>query len=133
MEELELIKLEVGKKFLLYEESVKRLMGRDGAFFEAGENGQGYYFCVHLTNISFMDKHTFRNDKVSMRVLQGSDGLVLPMVKFGKSLMFEMNFNPTLYDDTRALQLSDTKNLLTMFLIESNNGDLKAIRHATFR
>lgn len=132
MSEMELVAIEVGKKFPLYEESLKRFVGIDGAHFEANELGQGYNFCIHLTNINFMDTQSFRNDKIRMKVLQGSDGLVLPMIKFGKSMMFEMNFNPVLYDDNRALQLSETSNILNLFLIESNNGILKAIRKCNF-
>lgn len=132
MEEFELINIEVGQPFPLYNNSIKRLKGIDGAFFEANDSNQGYNFCIHLTNISYMDTHIFRNDKIQMRVLQGSDGLVLPMIKFGKSMMFEMNFNPNLYDDDRALQITDTNNILNLFLIESNNGVLKAIRQCNF-
>lgn len=131
-EEVELINVEVGQPFPLYKDSVKHLRGIDGAFFEASDFNQGYNFCIHLTNISYMDTHIFRKEKIQMKVLQGSDGLVLPMVRFGKSMMFEMNFNPNLYDDNRALQLTDTNNILNMFLIESNNGVLKAIRQCNF-
>lgn len=128
MEEVELVSIEVGKKFPIYEESIEKLKGMDGAHFEANDFGQGYSFCVHLSNITFMDKQSFRNDKVTMKILQGNDGLVLPMIRFGKSMLFEMNFNPTLYDDDRALQLASTNNMLLIYLIESNNGVLKAIR-----
>lgn len=128
MEDLELVKIEVGKKFPLFKESVEKLKGTDGAYFEANEFNQGYFFCIHLANITFMDKQSFRNDKIQMRILQGSDGLVLPIIKFGKSMMFEMSFNPTLYDDGRALQFVESNNMLTIFLIESNTGELKAIR-----
>ncbi|MGG4105121.1 hypothetical protein AAXB25_14490 [Paenibacillus lautus] len=128
MSETELIEVKVGEKFPLFTESVEKLKGIDGAFFEANEFGQGYYYCMHLTDISYMDKLSFRNDKISVRVLQGDYGMVLPMIKFGKSMIFDMNFDPTLYNDERALQFTDTNNILTIFLIESNNSVLKAIR-----
>jgi hypothetical protein len=128
MEEVELINVEVGKKFPLFVESVEKLKGIDGAFLEANEFNQGYFFCIHLTNIAFMDKQSFRNDNISMRVLQGNHGMVIPMIKFGKSMLFEMIFDPTLYKDERAFQFVDSNNMLTLFLIESNTGELKAIR-----
>lgn len=127
-EEIELVDIRVGQKFPLFTDSLERMRGMDGAYFEANDFNQGYFFCIHLTNINFMDKQSFRNDKISVRVLQGDGGMVLPIIKFGKSMMFEMNFDPTLYSDTRAFQFVDTNNILTIFLIESNNGELKAIR-----
>ncbi|OME54135.1 hypothetical protein BSK59_16275 [Paenibacillus odorifer] len=128
MEEVEFIDIRVGQRFPLFSESVEKLKGIDGAHFEANEFNQGYFFCIHLTDITFMDKQAFRNDKISVRVLQGDSGMVLPIIKFGKSMVFEMVFDPTLYTDERAFQLVDTNNILTLFLIESNTGELKAIR-----
>ncbi|EJW13979.1 hypothetical protein M5X00_25800 [Paenibacillus alvei] len=127
-QEIEFVDIRVGKKFPLFSESLEKMKGIDGAFFEAIDFNQGYYFCIHLTNIDFMDKHTFRNEKISVRVLQGDGGMVLPIIKFGRSMIFDINFDPTLYGDHRAFQLVDTNNILTIFLIESNNGELKAIR-----
>ncbi|TVX85958.1 hypothetical protein [Paenibacillus agilis] len=132
MSDIELIDIRVGKKFPLFSESVEKLKGIDGAFFEANEFNQGYFFCVHLANINFMDKQCFRNDKISVRILQGSDGLVLPLMKFGKSMIFDINFDPTLYADERVFQFVDTNNILTIFLIESNTGEVKAIRQCNF-
>ena len=75
--ELELFNIEVGKKIPIFTESVERLKGVDGAFLEVNEFGQGYFFCVALANVNFMDKKSFRDDQVEMRVLQGQDGMVL--------------------------------------------------------
>lgn len=127
-DDTQLVEIKVGEKFPIFTESVEKLKGTDGAFFEANEFDGGYYFCIHLTDVNFMDKQSFRNDKISVRVLQGTDNMVLPIVKFGSSMIFEMNFDPTLYDDDRALQLAERNNILSIFLIESNNGVVKAIR-----
>lgn len=128
MDDIELCEIKVGEKFPLFAESVEKLKGTDGAFFEATDFNQGYFFCIHLTDISFLDKQSFRNDKIAVKVLQGDGGMVLPMIMFGKSMIFEMNFDPTLYDDERVFQLAEGYNILTIFLIESNNGVVKAIR-----
>lgn len=128
MEEAEFISIEVGKEFPLFQESCKMLKGTDGAHFEASDFNQGYMFCIHLAGINFMDKQAFRNEKIEMRILQGDYGMVLPMIKFGKALTFEMTFDPTLYDDERALQFTETNNMLILYLIESNSNVLKAIR-----
>jgi len=129
MEHAEIFEIKVGEKMPVFQKSLEKMKGRDGAVFEASEFNQGYNFFIHLANISFMEKHIFQTERVHMRVLQGSDGLVLPMMQFGKTgLMFEILFDPTLYDDNRSLQFTNRSNILTMILIESTNGIVKAIR-----
>ncbi|MNS71914.1 hypothetical protein D3C72_1053060 [compost metagenome] len=103
-------------------------MGTDAAFFEANEFNQGYSFFVYLTDISFSDIYSFRNDKITMKILQANDGIVLPLTKIGNTMIFEMSFNPVLYNDDRYLQLAESNNILSMFLIESRTGTVKAIR-----
>ncbi|WP_255305653.1 hypothetical protein [Paenibacillus sp. Mc5Re-14] len=128
MDDIELCEIKVGERFPLFANSIEKLKGIDGAKFEATDFNQGYFFCIHLTDISFMDKQSFRNDKIAVKVLQGDGGMILPMIMFGKSMIFEMKFDPTLYDDERVFQLAEGYNILTIFLIESNNGVVKAIR-----
>ncbi|MNS66067.1 hypothetical protein D3C72_992610 [compost metagenome] len=122
------VKIAVGEKFPLFPEGTKRVIGTDAAFFEANEFNQGYSLCVYLTDISFGDIQSFRNDKITMKVLQANDGIVLPLIKIGNTMLFEMSFNPVLYSDDRYLQLAESNNILSMFLIESRTGTVKAIR-----
>lgn len=129
-EEIEFVELSVGNKFTLFQESTKRLKGNDGAFFEASDFNQGYMYCIYLTNVTFMDKNAFQKKSIEIRILEGGDNLVLPMAKFGTEFTFEMSFDPTLYEDERSLQFVETNNMLTMFLIDSDTGTIKAIRQA---
>lgn len=126
--EIEVIEVSVGKEFTLYQERSLELLDKDGAYFEASEFNQGYHFCVHFRGINFMELNNFRNGKVSVRLLQKDKALVMPMIKFGKDMIFEMVFDPTIYGDDRALQMIDKNNILTMFLIEGKTNLLKAIR-----
>ncbi|MCR8994685.1 hypothetical protein [Brevibacillus laterosporus] len=127
-EEIELYDIRVGQKFPLFSGSTESLKGKDGAHFEATDLNQGYFFCIHFTNISFKELKTFKESSISMRILQGNDHMVIPMIKFGNAMTFEMVFDPTLYSDNRALQFTETNNILTIFLIDSDTGVLKGIR-----
>lgn len=126
-EEVELHDIRVGRKFPLFTDSIKNYKGKEGVHFEATDFNQGYFFCIHFPNISFMELKAFRDSSISMRILQGNDNMVMPMIKFGIGT-FEMVFDHTLYNDNRALQFTETNNMLTVFLIDSNTGILKSIR-----
>lgn len=130
-EEFELVHIGVGEKFPLFSDSVERMKGKDGAFFEAVDYNQGYMFCIHFSNVRQAEIDIIRNKTISMRIIE-EDGMVLPMIRFGNSLVFEMVFDPTLYTDARSLQIVDTNNILSIFLIESNTGVIKVIRQTNF-
>jgi hypothetical protein len=132
-EEFELVHIGVGHKFPLFSEGVEKMKGRDGAFFEASDYGQGYVFCIHFSNVRNAEIEIIRKSPISMRIIKGEeDSMVLPIIKFGNSMVFEMVFDPTLYKDARALQFTDTNNILSIFLIESNTGEVKVIRQTNF-
>lgn len=128
MEELEFIKISVGSPFPLYKESTKNLKGKDGAFFEADGNGQGYLFCIYFSNMNDREIETIRAKNVTVRVYE-NDGMVVPLLRFGSSKMiFEMVFDPTLYVDERAFQFTESNNIITIFGIDSVTNVVKVIR-----
>jgi hypothetical protein len=130
MKEYELVGIEVGKEFPLYSETVEKLRGKDGVYFEASEIGQGYLLCIHYNNITNHEIETIRFGKARMRVVTSVEGFVLPLIKFGQHMIFELIFDPTLYEDARALQLSTSNNLITIIAIDSRTNIVKGLRQA---
>jgi hypothetical protein len=132
VDELELVSIKVGEIFPLFNESTTHLRGQDGAFFEASSHNQGYMFCIYNYDLHFMEIQTYKNANIEVRILQGSDGMILPLLRFGKTnVIYEMVFDPTKYEDDRALQFLQANNLLLISVIESRNGILKYMREAT--
>lgn len=130
-EDIELFDIRVGHKFPLFIDSVERMKGKDGAYFEASDFNQGYMFCIHFSNVRQFEIDIIRKKPISMRIIE-EDGMVLPIIRFGSDMIFEMVFDPTLYADERALQIVERNNILSIFLIESNTGVVKVIRQCNF-
>jgi hypothetical protein len=130
-EGVELINIVVGQKFPLFEKGYEQHKGQEYAVFEASEFNQGYMFCAYIPHPRGYEIEAFRKSPIQMRIVKG-DGMVIPMIKIGNQLIYEIIFDPTLYDDDRALQIVDRNNILTLFLIDSNTGMLLAIRQCNF-
>jgi hypothetical protein len=120
----------VGEEYPIFKNGTEKMANRDGGILEAFEEGEGLWFHLYLKNPNQKEIEIFRKEKISVRLVQ-DDNFVLPVVRFGNTMMiFEMSFDPTLYKDVRAFQISEINNLLTMVLIDSSNGIVKALRQA---
>ena len=86
-----------------------------------------YFIQPHPDEIAAIQHET-----IHVRVLK-KDGFALPMLRFGSTnMMFEMSFDPTLYQDARALDIIKSNNLLTITLVNSLNSVVKALRYCIF-
>jgi hypothetical protein len=127
---MELIQIKVGEEFPLYKGSFDEIKGKDVAFFEADDSGNGYIFCIYYNNIKDYEIETIRFNKARLRIVNSIEGYVLPMIKFSDYMIFEWVFDPTLYEDARALQLATENNIVTIYAIDSRTNILKCIRQA---
>ena len=126
-------KLEVGKKFnLIRDEKAYKRLKHDGVTFELLPEG-GYALIIHIANPTKKEIEKVKNEKYRINLLEDMDGrFILPLVKIG-SLIFEINFDPTLYEKKES-NLNNPKNLikksniLQVFLVDSSNLELKAIK-----
>lgn len=126
-ENLEFTSYVVGQEFPHFTENFEEVRGQVAGRFEALENDAGYLLCVYVPHVNYSDHNSFNHPRVNLRLYQGPDYLVLPIIQFGGGLSLELNFDPSIYPDDRALQLT-RNNLLMMALIDSNNNIVKSLR-----
>lgn len=120
----------VGEKYPLFQEGTERMLNQDGALFEAMDENEGFILGIYLNRPHPEEISLIRKETIHTRLVI-ENNFILPMIKFGdKPLIFEMNFDPTLYNDSRALQLSETNNMILIVTIDSSTGKIAALRHA---
>ena len=121
--------ISVGEKFPLFQGKVPEV---DGAILEALEEGEGYSYQVYLSNMTERERDNISGGKVSIRVITNEEGFVLTLFQFqSNKFIFEAEFDPTLYEDDRALQLTESCNLINIYGIESTDNIVKAMRMAS--
>lgn len=119
--------LSVGKPFELF--TGKDMRGRDGAVFESLEEGYGFAFVVYLSNMKEEERNLLWSAKISVRMIQETDSFTLALLRFGNSpMIFEVVFDPTLYGDNRASQLTLKNNLVNIIGVESNTNIIQTLR-----
>lgn len=122
--------ISIGETYPLFQETTKAMYGQDGGLLESMEDGHGYIYNMYLNQPIPEEIDMVQHQMVRFRLVM-QDNFVLPLVQFGDSnMIFEMRFDPTAYEDDRALQLMGKNNLLTIVLIDSTNGVVKALRNA---
>lgn len=105
------------------------MLGSDGGRFEALESG-GYVMNIYINRLKPLEIQAFGNLAISVRIISESN-FVLALARFGNtSLIFEMDLDPTLYKDDRALQLGLKNNIVTFIVVESTNNIIQVIRSA---
>lgn len=118
-----------GKPFPYFKEQRKSYSGVDGSSFEALPDNNGYIFSLFLNQPVEEEIETFGNRDIQIKIFK-EDIFVLPIINFGDQLLYEIIFDPTLYDDERALQFVKYNNILNLYLIDSSDFIVKAIRSA---
>lgn len=116
-------RLRIGDKFTLFHSMYMK--GKDGCLFEALHGG-GFSLIAYLSNMSQAEK-TALSESITVKLYR-EDSFLLPIIRFGNThLMFEVIFDPTLYDDGRDETLT-VSNMLTIIGVESNSNIIKTLR-----
>lgn len=129
-EEMELVSFTVGEKFPLFQNSLKEMKYQDGAVFESMEEGQGFLLSVCFNQPSPKEIEILRKEKIHVRLIE-EEGFVLPLIRFGEhAVIFELSLDPTLYEDARAMQLTEKNNTMVLAVIDTSNEKIMGIRHS---
>lgn len=123
----------VGEEYPLFQDGTVAMKNQDGAILEAFEDDGGFVLAIYLTEPTEEEVRVIRTEPIKTKLMCEEEAFVLPMIQFGETQMiFEVSFDPTLYDDNRAFQLKDKNNLLTIVLIDSTTGIVHGLRQANF-
>lgn len=120
-------KIEMGKPFKLFDNNMK---GQTGCVTEMLENG---VFClvIYMDNMTFEEVIILNQIKVKVKAIKETDDFLLIMIKFGNTpLIFEIAFDPTLYNDSRREYFMET-NMLSIIGVDSNSNIIKALRYVS--
>jgi len=71
-------------------------------------------------------KQSLRFDKIEVRIIE-ENNFLYTLLKFGETLMFELDFDPTLYKDDRIINIIKS-NLVHLISTESNNNLIQTLR-----
>jgi len=122
--------ISVGEKYTLFDAAYEAMKNQDGGILEALDGGEGFWYHLYLNKPTGEEKKTFQEEKINVRLIEEEDYL-LPMIRFGDTLMiYEMSFDPTIYDDKRAMQIAEENNLLSVILIDSTSNIVEGLRQA---
>lgn len=122
--------ISVGEKFTLYENS-HDFIGVDAVALDVLEEDCGYFLTIFYQGINDTEVYNFKNLTPYVRMLKTEEGLVLLLIKYGNTAqIIEAAFNPTIYNDYRALRMKENR-LITTICIDSNNNIIKGIRSSS--
>lgn len=118
----------VGSKFTMFNSlSLKNV--ESASLFEALPNDLGYVEAIFLSNISDEELESLANGNISIRYIKSKEGFLLALLHFEASDLFiEMDFDPTKYEENRALQLMKSNNNIYFIGIESTTLEVKVNR-----
>lgn len=120
--------IQVGDEFTLFKEGSETMP--DGSYFEALDENDGFTMVTYLTDMSGEEKALLGEGKITTRIIREGNK-ILTILRFGHSpLLFEVNFDPTLYKDQRAMQLCFENHMVTFISIEKRNNVIQTIRMA---
>lgn len=127
-----MVKVELGKPFNLF--SIGRFQNVDAAgVFEALPDKNGFLLAIYMADMSPLEARIISKEKISVRVFRDTPYLVYPVFRFGDSpIIIEMEFDPTLYGDDRAMQLVIDNNLVLVVGIDSRTNIVRALRLCNF-
>lgn len=116
-------KVGVGEAFNLFTSRVNT----DCCIMEVMEDGI-FTIVIFLNNMTTEEKRLLRFGKIRTRIIE-EDNFILPILQFGNNLIFEIEFNPFLYDDERRT-LSGKSNLVNIIGVELTDYTVQTIRLA---
>jgi len=116
-------KLEVGKPYELF--TGKNMKGQTCCIFKCTENGT-LLLNIYINNMTVSEKQSLRFDKIEVRIIEENNYLYT-MFKYAETLIFELDFDPTLYKDDRIINIIKS-NLVHVISIESNNNLIQTLR-----
>lgn len=124
-----MVKAEVGQTFTLTKQPIQPMS--QGALFEVVRQKQRADLWLLVLGPNFTEKEVerFRNEPIHVRVMRESS-FVLSLIRFGSSrLMFELIFDPTRYQDQRAVEVLSQMNTVTFFSVDTASNILRSIRY----
>jgi hypothetical protein len=122
--------INVGDEYTLYKEAVPHL--QDGSYFEALDDESGFIMTTYLTDMSEEEKFLLRNGVINARMIR-EENFILFILRFGHSpLMFEVSFDPTLYKDRRAMQITFDNHMVHFVGVEKRTNTVQTLRTANF-
>jgi len=116
-------KLQIGKPYTLFQG--KNMKNQTACIFECTEDGT-LLLNIYINNMTSTEKQSLRFDKIEVRILEESDFLYT-LFKVGNHLIFELDFDPTLYKDNRIINIINS-NLVHVISIESSNNLIQILR-----
>lgn len=120
----------VGEEFTLFREKHFNLM--DGCVLEALEDRDGFLMTIYLNNMSREEKDLLNHRTIKTRMIKNGNK-VLFITRYGDSpLMFEASFDPTLYKDLRAMQITFENHMVTFVGVERATNEVQTLRMANF-
>lgn len=122
--------INVGDEFKLFHE--RRFLLTDGGYFEAIEDNGGFIMPIYLTFMEESEKALLREEMIHVRMIKEGNKILF-MTRYGNSpLIFEANFDPTLYGDKRAMQIAFHNHMVTFIGVERSDNRIQTIRQANF-
>jgi len=120
----------VGDTFTYFGNS-SSLLNTEGAILEALDLNQGYLYSIFYPAITPEEVRVITQLKANMRIIKSSEGFILLLIRYGNTeLVQEISFDPTLYEDKRALQFLKENNLMTIVCLDSHTNTIKGMRKA---
>lgn len=120
--------LEVGKEFELFKG--RNMKGQIGCITELLNDGK-FYLIVYMDDMTLEEVILLKQAKIQVRVIKETDDFVLTLIKYSNSpLIFEMQFDPTLYKDERRWMFGRS-NMMTIIGVDSNTNRIKTLRYVS--
>jgi len=130
MIEIERKKFAIGDTFTYFGNSTS-LLSQEGAILEALDLNQGYLYSIFYPAITPKEVCTITEFRANMRIIESPEGFILLLIRYGDTeLVQEISFDPTLYEDKRALQFLKENNLMTIVCLNSHTNTIKGMRRA---
>lgn len=121
---MELTRISVGEKFSVFRKRSEQMT--DGAIFELLPEG-GYVFVIYLYDMTSREKTLLRKADIITKVFK-QDGFLLTLFRFGVSdIIFEVVFDPNLYQDGRELDLMKS-NMVNVIGVDGRTDIVQTLR-----
>jgi hypothetical protein len=116
----------IGDNFTLFKE--KHNGYGDGCYFEALEDNGGFIMPIYLANMAIQEKMIMSSERINARLIREWNYLLV-LIQFGNSpLIFEISFDPTLYQDKRAMQIAFNNHMVHFIGIERTTNEVQLLR-----
>jgi hypothetical protein len=125
--EKEVTRIQVGETFTLFRNKLD-----DGSYFEALDDNGGFMMATYLYNMSPEERELLWSGEIHTKMIREGNKLMF-LLKFGESeLINEVYFDPTLYNDKRAMRIVFDNHMVQFVGIERSNNIIKTLRMANF-